>query len=87
MVVDTISDATGPSHHGILCTLSQPRWMERPPTETFDFHFETSLSDSHIAEKKDQIKCVLENGEMPYWGVTVLHEEGVELMVEYLDSV
>ena len=60
---------------------------EKTSSRDFDFHFETSLSDSHIAEKKDKIKRVLENGEMPYLGLTVLHEEGVELVVEYLDSL
>jgi uncharacterized repeat protein (TIGR03806 family) len=61
-------------------------WKEASNRD-FDFRFETSLSDSHIAEKKDKIKRVLENGEMPYLGVTVLHEEGVALVVEYLDSL
>ena len=61
-------------------------WKEASNCD-FDFRFETSLQDSHIAEKKDKIKRVLDNGEMPYLGVTVLHEEGVALVVEYLDSL
>lgn len=61
-------------------------WKEASNRD-FDFRFEVSLQDSHIAEKKDKIKRVLENGEMPYLGVTVLHEEGVALVVEYLDSL
>ena len=61
-------------------------WKEASNRD-FDFRFEISLQDSHIAEKKDKIKRVLENGEMPYLGVTVLHEEGVALIVEYLDSL
>ncbi|MCI4669888.1 MAG: hypothetical protein MRZ79_17260 [Bacteroidia bacterium] len=53
----------------------------------FDFRYETSLAQSGILFEEDKISNALLDGEMPFIGTTLLDEEGVSLVIEYLDSL
>lgn len=63
------------------------------PAETgFDFRHETSLQSTGILDGNNQrnrnrIIRNVTNQEMPFIGTTVLHEEGVNLLVEYLENL
>ncbi|MDA9774418.1 hypothetical protein N9B82_05625 [Saprospiraceae bacterium] len=59
-----------------------------PPTEReFDFRYETALSQSGILFEEDKIKEALLDREMPFIGTTILDQEGVDLVVEYIESL
>lgn len=64
-----------------------PNAWEEPADEGLDLRYETSLSDSGILEKRNALGRVLPAGRMPFIGTTMLHEEGVELVLDYLDSL
>jgi uncharacterized repeat protein (TIGR03806 family) len=49
--------------------------------------FETDLGASKIREGKDRIKNRMMNGDMPKIGATVIDEEGVLLIKEYLETL
>ena len=53
----------------------------------FDFRYETSFEDTRIADKKSTIKDVIQSGRMPYLGKTIIHDEGVDLIREYIDNL
>ena len=61
-------------------------WHEATERE-FDFRYETSLSQSRIYNRREDIQRQMEQGEMPYLGTTVIHEEGLELVKAYLDEL
>lgn len=61
-------------------------WSE-PANKGYDFRFETDINSTGILNNKDRIKKVTQNGEMPYFGTTVIDEEGIELIVEYLNNL
>ncbi|WP_299228639.1 fibronectin type III domain-containing protein [uncultured Psychroserpens sp.] len=53
--------------------------------------FETSLEDSNIVSRKNSIINRISNYNegfsMPFIGTTIVHEEGVEILLEYLDTL
>lgn len=49
--------------------------------------YETELTNSKIREGKNAIKYMLEKGEMPKIGTTVIDKEGVELARQYLQTL
>jgi mono/diheme cytochrome c family protein len=61
-------------------------WSESA-NKGYDFRFETEINSTGILKNKDRIKKVTQNGEMPYFGTTVIDEEGIKLIVEYLNSL
>jgi len=52
-----------------------------------DFRYTTAFGATGLADEKNQIARLLRNGEMPYLGTTLLHDEGIQLVLEYLDSL
>ncbi|WNJ17882.1 hypothetical protein [Pontibacter sp. G13] len=64
-----------------------PGGWEKATQREFDFRFETELENTNILRNQDKIKETIQAGEMPYLGTTVLDDAGVELIVEYLDSL
>lgn len=64
-----------------------PAAWSKSADRNFDLRFETSLGDSRIVNKKDEIIRVIQEGEMPYLGTTVIDKEGVDLLVQYLRSL
>jgi uncharacterized repeat protein (TIGR03806 family) len=65
----------------------KPSGWSRPAREGYDFRFETALNQSNISGNEDRIKRVVQNGEMPFLGTTIIHDEGVDLIVEYLNNL
>ena len=64
-----------------------PNSWERSAEREFDFRYETPLSQAGILYDKDKIKRAIQDQEMPLIGTTMLDEEGVNLMIEYLDNL
>ncbi|WP_299526358.1 hypothetical protein [Winogradskyella sp.] len=58
---------------------------------TLDLAFETSLEDSRIFERRNSISNRIsvynEGFSMPFIGTTIIHNEGVDLIQAYLDSL
>ncbi|MFY0686242.1 MAG: hypothetical protein JXQ90_03705 [Cyclobacteriaceae bacterium] len=53
----------------------------------FDFRMETALDHSGILGKEEKIARNLVNGRMPLVGTTMIDKEGVQLIVDYLNSL
>lgn len=49
--------------------------------------YETDLNTSKIKEGKAAIRYMMENGDMPKIGTTVIDKEGVELIKQYLETL
>lgn len=64
-----------------------PDAWEEAAEERLDFRYETPFADTNISRNQDEIARLLSDGEMPYVGTTVLHEEGLDLILAYLDSL
>lgn len=59
----------------------------KPANKRFDFRYEVSLEDSKICDRKSTIKEVIRSGRMPYFGKTLVHEEGADLIREYINNL
>ena len=64
-----------------------PDSWERSADREFDFRYETPLNEAGILYEEDKIKRALQDREMPLIGTTMLDEEGVNLIIEYLDNL
>jgi uncharacterized repeat protein (TIGR03806 family) len=64
-----------------------PDGWEEPARKGFDLRYETPLNMTGLLDRKDQFKEVIQSGEMPYLGNTVLDDEGVALLTAYIDSL
>ena len=58
-----------------------------PAEKDFDFRHEIPLEFTGIQNGKDKISRNVLNQEMPFIGTTILDEEGVALLIEYLNSL
>jgi mono/diheme cytochrome c family protein len=52
-----------------------------------DFGYELSQDETGIAEKKTGIMNILSNGDMPKLGTTLLDEEGLALIKNYIENI
>lgn len=52
-----------------------------------DFRYTTPLEQTGIQSEARALKRQLETGEMPYLGTTLQHEEGVRLILDYVNSL
>ncbi|MCG8328008.1 MAG: hypothetical protein MI974_10005 [Chitinophagales bacterium] len=64
-----------------------PSAWSKPAGKGYDFRFETELDNTRILDRKNKIKEVVQNGEMPYLGTTVIDQEGVDLIIQYINSL
>lgn len=64
-----------------------PRAWDTPAERDFDFRHQTSLNSSGIVSGKDKIQGQLLEGEMPFIGTTITDQEGLDLMMDYLNSL
>ncbi|MFY0607495.1 MAG: c-type cytochrome [Cyclobacteriaceae bacterium] len=64
-----------------------PDAWDIPAERDFDFRHKTPFEQTGIQFEKDRISRNITNGEMPFIGTTLLDEEGVALLVEYLESL
>jgi uncharacterized repeat protein (TIGR03806 family) len=51
------------------------------------FRYETSFGDSNIGDKKKSIVNKMKRGQMPRIGTSIVHEEGLELIRSYINSL
>ena len=64
-----------------------PNGWEGAAEREFDFRYETPLDDAGIRYEEEKIKNALQDREMPLIGTSILDEEGVNLIMEYLNSL
>ena len=64
-----------------------PNSWKRAAEREFDFRYETPLNQKGILFEQDKIKRAIQNREMPLIGTTILDEEGINLIIEYLDNL
>ncbi len=61
-------------------------WNE-PAEQGFDFRYETPLNQTGIIQDPDEIEQVISNGEMPFIGTTMLDDDGVALLLDFLNNL
>ncbi|MCP4522455.1 MAG: hypothetical protein GY827_12310 [Cytophagales bacterium] len=64
-----------------------PKGWDTPAQEGFDFRYDTPFDQTGIQDDQNEIRNNVVNGQMPFIGTTMLDEEGVALLVEYLDGI
>ena len=64
-----------------------PNGWELPASEGFDFRYETPLNQTGILGEQDNIIELISNGEMPFLGTTVIDDEGLALLIQYIQSL
>lgn len=65
----------------------QPSAWDESASEDFDFRYETALSQTGISNEINNIRRQLNRREMPFIGTTILDQEGVDLVIEYIESL
>ena len=61
-----------------------PEGWEESSRKPYDFRYETPLINMGIIGKENKLHRVVNNGRMPYLGTTIKHNEGIEIINEYL---
>jgi len=64
-----------------------PDAWDTPAERDFDFRYETPLDQTGIPFGEDRIVDALLDQEMPFIGTTLLDQEGVDLVVEFIESL
>lgn len=64
-----------------------PSGWEKSNQRRFDFRYEIPLAETGILSKKDKIVRTMINGRMPYIGTSMVDEEGISLITDYLHSL
>lgn len=64
-----------------------PTAWEATTEREFDFRYETPLGQTGIMFEEGKIMDALLDREMPFIGTTILDQEGVDLIIEYLESL
>lgn len=64
-----------------------PDAWEAAAEKDFDFKYETPFNQTGISREEDKITEALQDEEMPFIGTTILDQEGVDLVVEFLESL
>lgn len=78
----------GRSYLALNCAhCHNPRAWNIPALEDFDFRYAASLQESGISQGGDRIRRNMINGEMPFLGTTMLDDEGIALIIEYVNNL
>ena len=64
-----------------------PNGWEGATEREFDFRYETPLNEAGIRYEEEKIKSALQDREMPLIGTTILDDEGIELLIDFLDNL
>lgn len=64
-----------------------PDAWKTPAQKDFDFRYGVEFELTGIKAGKDKISRNIINQEMPFIGTTIMDEEGVSLLIEYLDGL
>lgn len=62
------------------------RWDDASRRD-LDFRDSTPLEQTGLSGRENRVAGQLRDGEMPYLGTSLLHDEGVRLVLDYLDSL
>ncbi len=63
-----------------------PGGWEDASRRDLDFRFSTPLEQTGL-DQRDEMARQLRDGNMPYLGTTLLHDEGIELVLDYVESL
>lgn len=64
-----------------------PNSWQRSAEREFDFRYHTPFDEAGILFENEKIQRALQDGEMPLIGTTMLDKEGINLVIEYLESL
>ena len=64
-----------------------PNAWEEPAMQDLDLRYELSLNQTGISDESEDIIEFVTEGEMPFIGTTILDDEGVNLIVEFIESL
>lgn len=64
-----------------------PNGWEGATEREFDFRYETPINDVGIRYEEEKIKRAIQDQEMPLIGTTMLDDEGIELLIEFLENL
>lgn len=64
-----------------------PAGWDEATDRDFDFRYATPLRETGLQQQRKRVADALQRGQMPYLGTTLLHDEGIELVLDYLDSL
>lgn len=64
-----------------------PNAWEEPAMQDLDLRYETPLNQTGILDEADDLIEFVTDGEMPFIGTTILDEEGVNLIVEFIENL
>jgi uncharacterized repeat protein (TIGR03806 family) len=64
-----------------------PDGWDKASNRQFDFRFEIPFEQTGIMSKEEKISRNLVNGTMPLVGTTMIDKEGVQLIIDYLNSL
>lgn len=64
-----------------------PNAWEESAEQDLDFRYQTPLNQTGILQESDEILELVSDGEMPFIGTTILDQEGVNLIFQYIESL
>jgi uncharacterized repeat protein (TIGR03806 family) len=64
-----------------------PNGWDEASKPNLDLRFQTPLGQTGLTRKARALKRQMETGQMPYLGTTLLHEEGIRLVLDYLETL
>lgn len=64
-----------------------PNGWEKSNQRRFDFRYEISLGQTGISDKREKILRTIANGRMPFIGTSMIDEEGIQLIRDYLKGL
>ena len=73
--------------HANCAHCHRPGAWDESADEGLDLRYGTALSATGLAEEANAARRLLQSGEMPYLGTTMLHAEGVELLLSFLQTL
>lgn len=81
-------DERGRAYLAMNCAhCHNPKSWKRAAEREFDFRYEAPLNQAGIFYEEDKIKRAVQDQEMPLIGTTMLDEEGINLIIEFLDNL
>ncbi len=64
-----------------------PSAWHKAAKKNFDFRYATPLDETGILDERHDFDKALLDGEMPLTGTTLIHEEGLDIVFSYLDTL
>lgn len=64
-----------------------PTAWEEPAEQDLDLRYEVALNETGILDESDDIIEFVTEGEMPFIGTTIIDSEGLNLIIEFIESL